>query len=59
MPVEKCPGSYCKPIYEKQYGPAKDALPPHTCPYSEDIDGDFETLCTCCDRCSDECAADI
>lgn len=56
----KCPGSHCHPAAASgKYGPARDALPPHTCPYSEDVDNDHRTLCTCCDRCSDECAADI
>ncbi len=32
---------------------------PHTCPYSEDINDDHETLCTCCDYCTDQCAWDI
>lgn len=32
---------------------------PHTCPYAEDIAGDYETLCNCCDNCQGECAMDI
>ncbi|MBT4730735.1 MAG: hypothetical protein HOK52_07405 [Candidatus Marinimicrobia bacterium] len=32
---------------------------PHICPYKDDIDGDDETLCTCCEYCSEQCAADI
>lgn len=32
---------------------------PHTCPYKEDINGDFETLCTCCPCQQHECAMDI
>ena len=31
----------------------------HTCPYREDIDGDSESLCTCCAECTNECAMDI
>lgn len=31
----------------------------HTCPYAEDINGDHETLCTCCEDCTRECADDI
>lgn len=34
-------------------------LPPHPCPYQEEINGDHKTLCTCCDKCSLECADDI
>ena len=32
---------------------------PHTCPYAEEIGGDSETLCTCCEDCRYECAMDI
>lgn len=32
---------------------------PHTCPYKSDVNGDDETLCRCCDGCSQECANDI
>lgn len=31
----------------------------HTCPYAEDVNGDHETMCNCCDNCSAQCAADI
>ena len=31
----------------------------HTCPYSEDIDGDSEFKCNCCAYCIQECANDI
>lgn len=31
----------------------------HTCPFAEDIDGDDETLCTCCPVCEHQCAMDI
>ncbi len=31
----------------------------HTCPYSEDIHGDSESMCNCCDSCRHECAMDI
>lgn len=34
------------------------ALPPHTCPYKEEINGDYE-ICTCCDDCAQRCAYDI
>lgn len=26
-------------------------IAPHTCPYAEDIKGDYDTLCTCCEDC--------
>lgn len=32
---------------------------PHTCPYSEDIHNDSETLCQCCEECTYQCAMDI
>lgn len=32
---------------------------PHTCPYAEEIGGDYETLCNCCDDCQGECCMDI
>jgi hypothetical protein len=39
-----------------QYGVAQS---PHTCPFSEDIAGDSETLCTCCSECENQCCQDI
>lgn len=35
------------------------AAEPHSCPFAEDIHGDSESLCNCCDDCSHECAMDI
>ena len=32
---------------------------PHTCPYREDVYGDYTTKCTCCDECRKQCAYDI
>lgn len=32
---------------------------PHTCPYQEDVNDDYETLCNCCDECMHECSQDI
>jgi len=31
----------------------------HICPYAEDIDGDSESKCDCCDECWGNCADDI
>lgn len=31
----------------------------HTCPYREDIDGDYQTLCDCNDFDTNTCAEDI
>lgn len=38
-----------------------DGIPnvPHTCPYASEIHDDEETLCTCCDGCTRECADDV
>ena len=35
------------------------ATEPHTCPYAEEINGDYETLCTCCEECQQNCIQDI
>ena len=37
----------------------RPAQPPHTCPYAEEIHGDRETLCECCEECEKQCAWDI
>jgi hypothetical protein len=31
----------------------------HSCPYSEDVNGDRDALCQCCSDCEHECAMDI
>ena len=31
----------------------------HTCPYAEEIHGDYESLCTCNDEETRQCAMDI
>jgi len=31
----------------------------HTCPYKEEIDGDSETHCRCCDECRHDCEMEI
>lgn len=36
-----------------------EGLPKHPCPYKEDIDGDNETMCNCCDRCIGVCSDEI
>jgi len=48
----ECAGRRCK-----CGGPASTT--PHTCPYAEDVHGDSDTLCLCCDDCTDACAQDI
>lgn len=32
---------------------------PHACPFDEEVNGDSETLCRCCESCTSECADDI
>jgi len=32
---------------------------PHTCPYNEEINGDFTSLCDCCEACTHECCMEI
>jgi hypothetical protein len=31
---------------------------PHGCPYAQEIHGDYETLCNCCDECAQQCLDD-
>ena len=33
--------------------------PLHTCPALEELAGDTETLCNCCEHCQQNCAEDI
>lgn len=35
------------------------AEPWHTCPFAEEINDDYESLCCCCSKCEQECADDI
>ena len=34
-------------------------LPPHPCPLLQELDNDSDTLCSCCAKCTRECAEDI
>lgn len=34
-------------------------LDSHTCPYSEDVNNDYESKCNCCSDCQGECCMDI
>lgn len=31
----------------------------HPCPFSEEVHGDSETLCDCCEECEGSCADDV
>lgn len=33
--------------------------PLHTCPYKKEINNDSESLCSCCEACTRECAMDV
>jgi hypothetical protein len=33
--------------------------PVHCCPYSQDIEGDYDYKCNCCKECVSNCASDI
>lgn len=37
----------------------KEYIVPHTCPYAEDINGDYVSLCQCDEAQTRECAQDI
>lgn len=39
--------------------PPKQVNEMHTCPYREDIHGDYETLCDCDEESTYQCAQDI
>lgn len=45
----------CGRCGEEQDEPIND----HTCPYSEEINGDYETECRCCSECTYQCCMDI
>lgn len=34
-------------------------IEPHTCPFTEEIYDDYESLCNCCNECTYQCAMDI
>jgi hypothetical protein len=36
--------------------PARD---PHLCPFAQDINDDQETMCDCCEVCTQNCSDDI
>lgn len=35
------------------------SIEPHTCPFKVEINDDSETLCSCCESCTHECAMEI
>ena len=36
-----------------------DGLEEHSCPFSEEIHGDYDSVCNCCSYCTHQCAMDI
>ena len=49
-------------IADDEFGMCKCGRPgtsSHSCPYSGDINGDYETECNCCDVCETACGDDI
>ena len=44
---------------DKCSGCGNDGKEAHGCPYKEDINSDYETLCNCCEECQYQCCMDI
>lgn len=65
--VELCLASIAKvyDLHEQMSKILGEQVPPkqvnelHTCPYREDIHGDYETLCDCDEESTHQCAQDI
>lgn len=36
-----------------------EGLSDHTCPYAEEMHGNYDTICNCCESCMYQCAMDI
>jgi hypothetical protein len=56
-------GHYCvDAIRRKYFGVEEQSTKPnelHTCPYAEEIHGDYETLCGCDEERTRQCAMDV
>jgi 23S rRNA maturation-related 3'-5' exoribonuclease YhaM len=37
----------------------QNGTPDHTCPFAEEINNDFESMCNCCSGCRYDCAQDV
>lgn len=46
-------------LMHERYGTNETDIEPHTCPYAEEINRDYESLCECCEGCEHQCAMDI
>ena len=61
-PQEASGAAGAKEIIKEWFGVEEQALETaelHTCPYAEEINGDYETLCDCDEARTRQCAADI
>ncbi|KKL16607.1 hypothetical protein LCGC14_2493840 [marine sediment metagenome] len=38
---------------------SNEAEPEHTCPFAEEVNGDYERMCECCAECTEACAESI
>ena len=63
---EKAAGAYQSNLYvtaiKKHFGLEEQSTEPnelHTCPYAEEIHGDYETLCDCNEEQQRQCAMDV
>ncbi len=63
---EKAAGAYQSNLYvtaiKQHFGLEEQSTEPnglHTCPYAEEIHGDYETLCDCDEESTRQCAMDI
>jgi hypothetical protein len=63
---EKAAGAYQSNLYvtaiKQHFGLEEQALETnewHTCPYAEEIHGDYETLCDCDEERQRQCAMDV
>ena len=63
---EKAAGAYQSNLYvtaiKQHFGLEEQSTEPnglHTCPYAEEIHGDYETLCDCDEESTRQCAMDV
>ncbi len=52
----------CSGAIKKHFGVEEQVTEPnglHTCPYAEEIHGDYETLCDCDEESTRQCAMDV
>lgn len=49
----------CPTCIRRDNTPVNVALPDHSCPFKREINDDSESMCNCCEECTQECADDI